>query len=188
MRLTEYIVKAKEFEDQVFAFSQELTEAISKSLTQCVLVCTLPSSVSLRRKRRESSESASKNFWKNAKVILLVEGEEIYEIIRKRLFEDLGDTKEHEMVASKYFDLYQRLGEEIPPEFREIRYKERIKKAYPFHPETIDVLFERWGTIPTFQRTRGVLRILAEIVYDNFTRQDQSPLIQPANINLSNLG
>jgi len=78
----------------------------------------------------------------------------------------LGDPKEHEIVASEYFNLYQRLGEEIPSEFREIRYKEKIKKAYPFHPETIDVLFERWGTIPTFQRTRGVLRLLAEIVYD----------------------
>jgi hypothetical protein len=184
--LTEYIVKAKEFEDQVFAFSQELTEAISKSLTQCVLVCTLPSSAPYGERGEKVLNQLQRIFGRMQIIYTPVEGEEIYEIIRKRLFEDLGDTKEQEIVASKYLDLYQRLGEEIPPEFREIRYKEKIKKAYPFHPETIDVLFERWGTIPTFQRTRGVLRILAEIVYDNFTRQDPSPLIQPANINLSN--
>jgi len=184
--LTEYIVKAKEFEDQVFAFSQELTEAVSKSLTQCVLVCTLPSSAPYGERGEKVLKQLQRIFGRMQVIYTPVEGEEIYEIIRKRLFEDLGDPKEHEIVASEYFDLYQRLGEEVPPEFREIRYKEKIKKAYPFHPETIDVLFERWGTIPTFQRTRGVLRLLAEIVHDNFVRQDPSPLIQPANINLSN--
>jgi hypothetical protein len=184
--LTEYIVKAKEFEDQVFAFLQELTEAVSKSLTQCVLVCTLPSSAPYGERGEKVLSQLQKIFGRVQIIYTPVEGEEVYEIIRKRLFEDLGDPKEHEVVASEYFELYKRLGEEIPPEFREIRYKEKIKKAYPFHPETIDVLFERWGTIPTFQRTRGVLRLLAEIVYDNFIRQDPSPLIQPANINLSN--
>jgi len=185
--LTEYIVKAKEFEDQVFAFSQELTEAVSKSLTQCVLVCTLPSSAPYGERGEKVLSHLQRIFGRMQVIYTPVEGEEIYEIIRKRLFEDLGYTKEHETVASEYFDLYQRLGEEVPPEFREIRYKEKIKKAYPFHPETIDVLFERWGAIPTFQRTRAVLRLLAEIIYDNFTRQDPSPLIRPANINLSNI-
>jgi hypothetical protein len=184
--LTEYIVKAKEFEDQVFAFSQELTEAVSKSLTNCILVCTLPSSAPYGERGEKVLKQLQRIFGRMQVIYTPVEGEEIYEIIRKRLFEDLGDPKEREIVASEYFDLYQRLGEEVPLEFRDIQYKERIKKAYPFHPETIDVLFERWGTIPTFQRTRGVLRLLAEIVHDNFIRQDPSPLIQPANINLSN--
>jgi len=184
--LTEYIVKAKEFEDQVFAFSQELTEAVSKSLTQCVLVCTLPSSAPYGERGEKVLSQLQRIFGRMQVIYTPVEGEEIYEIIRKRLFEDLGNVKEHEIAASEYFDLYQRLGEEVPSEFREIRYKEKIKKAYPFHPETIDVLFERWGTIPTFQRTRGVLRLLAEVVYDTFIRQDPSPLIQPASINLSN--
>jgi len=184
--LTEYIVKAKEFEDQVFAFSQELTEAVSKSLTQCVLVCTLPSSAPYGERGERVLSQLQRIFGRMQVIYTPVEGEEIYEIIRKRLFENLGDVKEHEIVASEYFDLYHRLGEEVPSEFREIRYKEKIKKAYPFHPEIIDVLFERWGALSTFQRTRGVLRLLAEIVYDTFTRQDPSPLIQPANINLSN--
>ena len=184
--LTEYIVKAKEFEDQVFAFSQELTEAVSKTLTQCVLVCTLPSSAPYGERGEKVLNQLQRIFGRMQVIYAPVEGEEIYEIIRRRLFENLGDIMDHEMVASQYFDLYQRLGEDVPSEFREIQYKEKIKKAYPFHPETIDVLFERWGAIPTFQRTRHVLQLLAEIVYDIFTRQDPSPLIQPANINLSN--
>jgi hypothetical protein len=184
--LTEYIVKAREFEDQIFAFSQELTEAVSKSLNQCVLVCTLPSSAPYGERGEKVLNQLQRIFGRMQIIYTPVEGEEIYEIIRKRLFEDLGDVREHEIVASEYFDFYQRLGGEVPPEVREISYKEKIKRSYPFHPEIIDVLFERWGTIPTFQRTRGVLRLLAEIVSDLFNRQDPSPLIQPANINLSN--
>lgn len=183
--LTEYIVKAKEFEDQVFAFFQELTEAVSKSLSQCVLVCTLPSSAPYGERGEKVLSQLQRIFGRMHVIYTPVEGEEIYEIIRKRLFEDLGDIKEHEIVASEYFDLYQRLGEEVPPDVREIRYKEKIKKSYPLHPEIIDVLFERWGTIPTFQRTRGVLRLLAWIVLNLYNKQDPTPLIQPANINLS---
>lgn len=184
--LTEYAVKAKEFEDQVFAFSQELTEAISKSLTQCVLVCTLPSSAPYGERGEKVLNQLQRIFGRMQVIYTPVEGEEIYEIIRKRLFEELGDAREHEIVAAEYFNLYQRLAEEVPSEVREISYREKIKKAYPFHPEIIDVLFERWGAIPTFQRTRGVLRLLAEIVSDLFNRQDPSPLIQPSSINLAN--
>ncbi|MEM5855411.1 MAG: DUF499 domain-containing protein [Candidatus Aenigmatarchaeota archaeon] len=184
--LTEYIVRAKEFEDQVFAFFHELTEAISKSLTQCVLVCTLPSSAPYGERGERVLNQLQRIFGRMQTIYTPVEGEEIYEVIRKRLFEDLGNPREHEAVASEYFNLYQKLGEEVPSEVREISYKEKIKKAYPFHPEVINVLFERWGAIPTFQRTRGVLRLLAEVVSDLFKRQDPSPLIQPASINLAN--
>ena len=184
--LTEYVVKAREFEDQVFAFCQELTETISKSLKQCVLVCTLPSSAPYGERGEKVLSQLQRIFGRMQVIYTPVEGEEIYEVIRKRLFEDLGDIRNHEIVASEYFSLYQRLGDEVPSEVREISYREKIKKAYPFHPETIDILFERWGTIPTFQRTRGVLSLLAEVVSDLFNRQDPSPLIQPSNINLSN--
>jgi len=183
--LTQYIVKAKEFEDQVFAFCQELTEAV-KSSDQCVLLCTLPSSAPYGERGEKVLSQLQRIFGRMQVIYTPVEGEEIYEILRKRLFEDLGDKEVHEIVAAQYFELYQNLGEEVPSEAREIGYKEKIKKAYPFHPELIDVLFERWGTIPTFQRTRGVLTLLAEVVSDLFKREDPSPLIQPSNINLAN--
>ncbi|RLI98027.1 MAG: hypothetical protein DRP00_02915, partial [Candidatus Aenigmatarchaeota archaeon] len=184
--ITEYVVKAKEFEDEIFAFCQELTETVSKSLTRCVLVCTLPSSAPYGERGERVLSQLQKIFGRMQLIYTPVEGEEIYEIIRKRLFEDLGKVSDHEAVATEYFELYQRLGEEVPSETREIHYKEKIKKSYPFHPELINILFERWGAIPSFQRTRGVLRLLAEIVADLFKRQDPSPLIQPANVNLSN--
>ncbi|MBO3798316.1 MAG: DUF499 domain-containing protein [Thermoproteota archaeon] len=183
--LTVYTVGAKEFEDQIFVFCQELTEAI-KSSKQCVLLCTLPSSAPYGERGEKVLNQLQRIFGRMQMIYTPVEGEEVYEILRKRLFEDLGDEKEREAVIGEYFDLYQKLGEEVPREAREVAYKEKMRKSYPFHPELIDVLFERWGTIPTFQRTRGVLRILAEVVSDLFSREDPAPLIQPVNINLAN--
>jgi len=174
---------------QVQAFLKTLTEAVA-SADNCALIATLPSSVSEGFEEAEKAErilgELQKIFGRVEKIYTPVEGEEIYEIIRKRLFEDLGDTSEHRRVAEEYFSLYQKLGEDIPSECKEVAYKERIVRAYPFHPETIDILFERWATIPTFQRTRGALRLLAEVIADLFKKEHSAPLIQPAHINLGN--
>jgi len=183
--LAEYTVKAREFEDQIFAFCQELTEAI-KASKQCALVCTLPSSAPYGERGERVLSQLQRIFGRMQVIYTPVEGEELYQILRKRLFEELGEKSIRKLVARKYFDLYQRLGEEVPHDVREPHYREKIEKAYPFHPELIDILFERWGSIPTFQRTRGVLRLLAEVVSDLYVRQHPSPLVQPAHINLGN--
>ena len=57
-------------------------------------------------------------------------------------------------------------------------------RAYPFHPALIEILRDRWGSISGFQRTRGVLRLLALIVGDLYRAKQASPLIQPAHVNL----
>ncbi|MEM3112777.1 MAG: hypothetical protein QXY90_07035, partial [Candidatus Anstonellales archaeon] len=102
------------------------------------------------------------------------------------LFEDIGDEKIRKKVAQEYYDLYQKLGTDVPSEARDLDYRDRIERAYPFHPELIDVLYERWGSFPTFQRTRGVLRLLAEVVGDLYGKKIVSPLIQSSLINLDN--
>lgn len=174
---------------QVIAFLKSFTEAVAIS-DCCALIATLPASVTEGFEEAERAETVLKElqkvFGRVEKIYTPVEGEEIYEIIRKRLFEDLGDPKAHGAAAEGYFDFYQKLGENIPSECKEIGYKEKIVKAFPFHPETIDILFERWATIPTFQRTRGALRLLAEVIADLFKKEHPAPLIQPAHINLTN--
>jgi hypothetical protein len=194
--LLQYVVRAMgvkveegTLKGQVQAFLKSLTEAVAAA-DNCALIATLPSSVSEGFEEAERAErilsELQKIFGRVEKIYTPVEGEEIYEIVRKRLFEDLGDTSEHRKVAEEYFSLYQKLGEDIPSECKEVAYKERIVRAYPFHPEAIDILFERWATIPTFQRTRGALRLLAEVIADLFKREHSALLIQPAHINLAN--
>lgn len=192
--ILEYIVKANRAEKvekithgQTLAFLQEISE-VAASSDNCCLVLTLPASILERydEDAERSLQQLQKVSGRVEAVYTPVEGVEIYEVIRKRLFEDFGDEKTRKKVAQNYFDLYQRLGADVPSEVKEIEYREHIEHAYPFHPELIDVLYERWGSYPTFQRTRGVLRLLAEVVSDLYERQVVSPLIQSSLVNLEN--
>ena len=183
--LVEYAVKAKDFAEQISAFSQEITEA-AKTKDNCCLVCTLPSSAPYGEAGERALNELQRIYGRVEAVYTPVEGVEIYEIIRKRLFDDLGEEKIRKEVAQSYFDLYQKLGTDVPSEVKEIEYRDRIEHAYPFHPELIDVLYEHWGSYSTFQRTRGVLRLLAEVVADLYKRKISTPLIQSSLVNLEN--
>ncbi|NPA49345.1 MAG: ATP-binding protein [Thermodesulfobacteria bacterium] len=190
--LLEYVVKVGRTEEaydaergQLLAFLQELSEAVG-SRKDAVLVVTLPSSA-----LEQYDEKAERTLAKLQHVLgrveaiyTPVEGVEIYEIIRKRLFEDLGSPTKHQEIAQEFYELYERLGSDVPTEARELSYREKIARAYPFHPELIDVLYERWGSFPRFQRTRGVLRLLAEVVKDLYEKQKPIPLIQSSQVNL----
>jgi len=193
--LLQYIVKANRVEQvekitqgQTLAFLQELSEAVATS-NKCVLVLTLPASI-LEQYDEEAEKALAKLQKVSGRVESIyvpVQGMEIYEVIRKRLFEDLGDPKIHRQVAEAYFRLYQGLGSDVPVEVRETSYREKIERAYPFHPEFVDVLYERWGSFPTFQRTRGVLRLLAQIVGDLYDRKVSAPLIQSSLVDLAHI-
>lgn len=62
------------------------------------------------------------------------------------------------------------------------RYKQRFMRSYPFKPEVIDILHKRWGSFPTFQRTRGVLRLLSLVIYD--LMYENIPFIRLGDFNL----
>ena len=190
--LLEYVVKVGRTEEaldtergQLLAFLQELSEAVG-SRKDAVLVVTLPSSaLEQYDERAERTLSRLQHVLGRVEAIYTpVEGVEIYEIIRKRLFEDLGSPSKHQEIAQEFYELYERLGADVPTDVRELSYREKIARAYPFHPELIDVLYERWGSFPRFQRTRGVLRLLAEVVKDLYEKQKPIPLIQSAQVNL----
>ncbi len=65
---------------------------------------------------------------------------------------------------------------------READYERRIKMAYPIHPEMFDRLYNDWSTLDKFQRTRGVLRLMAAVIHSLWERQDSNVLIMPGNV------
>jgi hypothetical protein len=69
----------------------------------------------------------------------------------------------------------------------EVEYLERMRAAYPIHPELFDRLYEDWATLERFQRTRGVLRLMAAAIHALWVRGDQSLVIQPGTVPLDNL-
>jgi len=183
--LAEYAVKAKDFADQVSVFSQELTEVV-RARGRCCLVCTLPSSAPYGERGERALNEFQRIFGRLETIYEPVKGMELYEIIRKRLFDYVGDESTIKNVAQSHFEMYQKLGSDVSPEVKEVAYRDKIEHAYPFHPELIDLLYERWGSYSTFQRTRGVMTLLAWVVHDLYKQRSPSPLIYPSLVNLEN--
>jgi hypothetical protein len=78
--------------------------------------------------------------------------------------------------------MYGTQHQEFPPDCREASYERRIKTAYPIHPELFDRLYSDWSTLEKFQRTRGVLRLMAAVIHSLWERQDGNLLIMPASV------
>ncbi len=184
--LAEYLVKLNETRtSQMLAFLQELTETV-KVAPRAVLVATLPASTPYGEAGERALNQLQRIFGRVESIYTPVEGEEVYEVIRRRLFECTPDRTEVARTADAYWQKYREMGEDLLSEAREPAYRERIARAYPFHPELIDLLYERWSTFSTFQRTRGVLRFLAEVVADLYRQRHSAPLIQPSHLDLAN--
>ncbi|MGH7287056.1 MAG: ATP-binding protein, partial [Myxococcota bacterium] len=113
--------------------------------------------------------------------------EEGFEIVRRRLFEPLSDPaqfKDRDVVARAFADLYRTQQAEFPLQCRDAEYEKRLKAAYPIHPEIFDRLYTDWSTLVKFQRTRGVLRLMAAVIHSLWEKGDKNPLILPANISI----
>ena len=80
--------------------------------------------------------------------------------------------------------MYSRNRSDYPQGVSEQKYLERMKACYPIHPEIFDRLYSDWSSIPRFQRTRGVLRMMASCVNRLYLNNDSSPLIMPADLPL----
>ncbi|HUQ70192.1 MAG TPA: DUF499 domain-containing protein, partial [Planctomycetaceae bacterium] len=186
------------FETQ-FTFAQVLTES-AKLAGNCLLVISLPASdtagsphtqaddVEVGGQRGREALDRLRNVvgrvessWRPASA------EEGFEIVRRRLFEPMTDPaqfKDRDVIARAFADLYRSQHQEFPPECRDIDYEARLKAAYPIHPEIFDRLYTDWSTLVKFQRTRGVLRLMAAVIHSLWEKGDKNPLIMPANISI----
>lgn len=185
----EYITKAagikvgdSNLAAQTFAFIQELTGAVS-AVGNALLVLTLPSSI-----LEHYDENAEKMFQQLQKITGRIEkiyapvkDDEIEHVIRARLFREV-DKEEAKKIVDYFVDYARK--ENLLSEEEISEYRERFLKSYPFKPEVVDVLYKRWGSFATFQRTRGVLRLLSIVVHDLLDKN--VPFIRLGDFNLDN--
>lgn len=180
--------------DQTVSFIQQLTESVQQ-VPGAVVVATLPASkyeVAQSEKGQEAFVTLEKRFQRLGADVKPVADEEIYEVVRARLFESIAPDSEQDYpkrVAQVYQAMYAAHAGEVPSEAAKNTYREQLQRAYPFHPLLIDALYTRWGSHPDFQRTRGVLRLLASIVGDLWKRRqgntETQHVIQPCHVRWS---
>lgn len=137
---------------------------------------------------QDMQERLSKVVGRTENIVTPVEGDDIFPILHTRLFNTVGDARDRQAVADAYMAYYDQLGDVLPSSFRDAAYGQRIVAAYPFHPEVIDILTNRWGSLSGFQRTRGALRTLAHTVKTLAQSKHKAPLIHPGDVPLHDAG
>jgi predicted AAA+ superfamily ATPase len=173
--------------DVSMSFVQALTEA-AKAAKNTLVVAAIPASdvevggengrVALERIRNVFGRVEA--IWKPASA------EEAFEIVRRRLFDALPvkNEKERDQVCRAFAEMYRENRGDFPPECREAGYEDRLKKAYPIHPELFDRLYQDWSPLERFQLTRGVLRMMASVIFEMWSKGDHSLMIMSSNLPL----
>ena len=112
--------------------------------------------------------------------------DESFEIVRRRLFQPTAGAgfTTRDNVARAFVETYRARPDEFPVGTAEGDYEKRMREAYPIHPELFERLYSDWSTLPSFQRTRGVLRLMAAVIHTLWESGDRNPLILPASIPL----
>jgi hypothetical protein len=172
--------------DANLSFAQSLTEA-AKAAPQTLIVATIPASDTEKGGEggREAAVRLTNIFKRVESPWRPADTEEGFEIVRRRLFQPItlpAHFVARDAVAKSFVDLYRSQPQEFPSEYRESDYERRIQSAYPIHPELFNRLFNDWSSIEKFQRTRGVLRLMANVIHTLWANQDANLLILPASI------
>lgn len=171
--------------DSNLSFVQALTEAL-KAVPTAVLLASLPESDKEAGSQRGVKALASLSHYLGRIQALWkpVGTEEAFEIVRRRLFSTINDKLAAESVCRAFADFYTANSADLPRETQESRYFDRLLRAYPIHPEVFDRLYEDWSTLDNFQRTRGVLKLMAKVIHRLWKDNDKDPLIMPGSFPL----
>ncbi|MCX7388316.1 MAG: DUF499 domain-containing protein [Planctomycetales bacterium] len=171
--------------DSNLSFIQSLTEA-AKLVPNAVVLASLPESDNQAGgprgvsalKALEAVFNRVQALWKT------VSPEEAFEIVRRRLFETIRDAKARDQVCRAFADAYIAEGSKVPQETQESRYFDRMMQSYPIHSEVFAQLYEEWTTIDGFQRTRGVLKLMAKVIFRLWQDDNKDLMILPGSLPL----
>lgn len=171
--------------DSNLTFVQALTEAL-KAVPTAVLLASLPESVKEAGSQRgeKALDSLSRYFGRVQAIWKPVGTEEAFEIVRRRLFSKINDRAAMETVCRSFADYYLTHRDDLPQETQEGKYLDRMLRAYPIHPEVFDRLYEDWSTLENFQRTRGVLKLMAKVIHRLWKDGNNDALIMPGSFPL----
>ena len=182
-------VNGTKLSSHVIGFLQELTDC-AKGLNNVCIVASFPTKSAeypgdevssqvkdelLREMRRMAARTEHK--------IVPVSENDVPDVIRRRLFmHENTNNAEIDRTVTTYVDWCEK-EDLLPLNTSKSQYATEFTKTYPFTPEVINTLYEEWGTFTTFQRTRGVLKMLALVLHG--LRESERPYVTLADIDLN---
>lgn len=175
--------------DAHISFLQSLTEAAAQT-KHTLIVGSLPESdieAGGSEKGKDTLRALEKLFGRTQSSWQPAQGSETYAVIRRRLFQDLDDNgeKARKRTIEAFRKLYRDNKGDFPPNTAEKDYEAALIEAYPVHPMLFDKLSTEWGGLDKFQRTRGVLSLLARTIYASYRDRSDEPLILPSSLRMN---
>ena len=173
--------------EAVLAFMQSLTEAVKRSSDSLLLVSIPASEIEIGGEGGYTTlEKLRQTLGRLESVWKPVSATESYEIVRRRLFTEVTDYPARDAVVNAFHRMYGDSKTDYPRDVAEGDYRRKMQQAYPIHPELFERLYQDWSTLERFQRTRGVLRMMASVIHRLWIDGDQSLMIMPGSIPLWN--
>ena len=173
--------------EAVLGFMQSLTEAVKRSSDSLLLVSIPASEIEIGGEGGYTTlEKLRQTLGRIESVWKPVSATESYEIVRRRLFTEVTDFPARDAVVNAFHRMYGDNKTDYPRDVTEGDYRRKMQQAYPIHPELFERLYEDWSTLERFQRTRGVLRMMASVIHRLWIDGDQSLMIMPGSIPLWN--
>ena len=171
--------------DNFISFIQEITEAARASRNSLVVASIPESDIEIGGEAGKTAlETIEHTFGRMESIWKPVAANEGFEVVRRRLFLDCKDPEARDRVCTQFSQLYQTNPSDFPPEVKEVEYRDRMISCYPIHPEIFDRLYDDWSTLERFQRTRGVLRLMAAVIHELWMGSDASAMIMPGSLSL----
>jgi Protein of unknown function (DUF499) len=181
--LLNYVSRARRMglSDQLYNLLQNLAEE-ARARENLVLCVSIPASeLEMNPTDQRDYDSFKKLLDRLGKAISMSTEGEVAEIIRRRLFEWGGLPAEGRTAVAAYAEWAGDHASEVANISPETAVGV-FGGTYPFHPSVISVFERKWQGLPRFQRTRGVLRLLALWVSrayaDGYGKATGEPLIQ----------
>ncbi|MDR1379587.1 MAG: DUF499 domain-containing protein [Synergistaceae bacterium] len=172
--------------DNFIAFIQEVTEAARASKNSLVVASIPESDIEIGGDAGKTAlETIEHTFGRMESIWKPVAANEGFEVVRRRLFLDCKNPDGRNAVCAKFSQMYNENPSDFPLETKELEYKNRLLSCYPIHPEIFDRLYEDWSTLGKFQRTRGVLRLMAAVIHELWMGNDAGFMIMPGSVPLN---
>lgn len=187
-----FLNRHRNLAEQFHAFIQNLTVAITGTTHGAVVISLPRSQVEMTDWDLQWQEKITRVVRRVAKDLIANDEAEISEVVRRRLFENIGDERIRKNVSKSYADWCFERRAQLPPEWTavdsaltEAKAREylrtRFEACYPFHPATLSVFQRKWQSLPQYQQTRGTLAMLAQWIAwayrTGFTEARREPLI-----------
>jgi len=187
-----FVNRHRKMADSFHAFIQNLTVAVTGNVGAAAVISLPRSQVEMTEWDQQQQERITKVVRRVAQDLIANDESEIAEVVRRRLFEDLGNERVRGRIASTYASWCLERATLLPRERMAVDTTRTERKAkellrdqfaacYPFHPATLSVFQRKWRALPQFQQTRGALAMLAQWVSwaakDHFSKARTEPLI-----------